>query len=249
MLETIKIDNKEITKIAHNRIPVITTQMIAYLHDKEIRRVNEQFIRNKKHFIEKEDFFQVSKFEVADSDFKDLLFPHGSNIDFTIFFTESGYLMLVKTFKDDNAWKIQRVLVNNYFRDKNLEDAVVKSIAEITNKFLDGIKDSINKTVQYSIINNQKQEEIKPVKKKNPRIDYKKYYYEKMQTWLSVKQMQSLLNCSKDTVSRKALRQRWQESGEVRAGHFIKVWRLQSMPQEIQDKYFKEKKDKDLFEN
>lgn len=32
--------------------------------------------------------------------------------------TESGYLMLAKSFTDDLAWKVQRELVNNYFRAK-----------------------------------------------------------------------------------------------------------------------------------
>lgn len=33
--------------------------------------------------------------------------------------TESGYLMLVKSFTDDLAWKVQRELVNFYFRGKS----------------------------------------------------------------------------------------------------------------------------------
>jgi hypothetical protein len=32
------------------------------------------------------------------------------------FLTESGYLLLVKTFQDDLAWKVQRQLVNGYFK-------------------------------------------------------------------------------------------------------------------------------------
>lgn len=35
-----------------------------------------------------------------------------------ILVTESGYLMLAKSFTDDLAWKVQRELVNNYFRGK-----------------------------------------------------------------------------------------------------------------------------------
>ena len=33
--------------------------------------------------------------------------------------TESGYLMLVKSFTDDLAWKVQRELVKGYFRAKS----------------------------------------------------------------------------------------------------------------------------------
>lgn len=37
-----------------------------------------------------------------------------------IFLTESGYLMVVKSFTDDLAWTVQRQLVNAYFRSKKL---------------------------------------------------------------------------------------------------------------------------------
>ncbi|MDC4242763.1 hypothetical protein NE398_21855, partial [Clostridium tertium] len=37
--------------------------------------------------------------------------------------TESGYLMLVKSLQDDLAWKVQRELVNNYFRAKQIVQA------------------------------------------------------------------------------------------------------------------------------
>ncbi|MBH8022117.1 hypothetical protein I6C29_21100, partial [Clostridioides difficile] len=42
----------------------------------------------------------------------------GSNARELILLTETGYLMLVKSFTDDLAWKVQRQLVNSYFRVK-----------------------------------------------------------------------------------------------------------------------------------
>ncbi len=36
--------------------------------------------------------------------------------------TESGYLMLVKSFTDDLAWEVQRQLVSSYFRVRQLVD-------------------------------------------------------------------------------------------------------------------------------
>jgi len=41
-------------------------------------------------------------------------------------FTESGYLMLVKTFTDDLSWQIQRQLVKGYFKLKELKSSVDK---------------------------------------------------------------------------------------------------------------------------
>ena len=37
-----------------------------------------------------------------------------------VLITESGYLMLVKSFTDDLAWKVQRELVKTYFRAKEI---------------------------------------------------------------------------------------------------------------------------------
>lgn len=54
----------------------------------------------------------------------------GARVPITLI-TESGYLMLVKSFTDDLAWKVQRELVNCYFRVKEArrepeENAVIK---------------------------------------------------------------------------------------------------------------------------
>jgi len=36
----------------------------------------------------------------------------------TPFLTERGYLLLVKTFRDQLAWQVQEQLVEGYFRDR-----------------------------------------------------------------------------------------------------------------------------------
>ena len=46
--------------------------------------------------------------------------PSEINNHGTTLITESGYLMLVKSFTDDLAWKVQRELVNTYFRVKDV---------------------------------------------------------------------------------------------------------------------------------
>ncbi|MCI8536772.1 MAG: hypothetical protein HFG68_14640 [Hungatella sp.] len=64
--------------------------------------------QNRRNFIEGEDFFQRNSLE-AQNEFR-ILAPNG-----LILITESGYLMLVKSFSDDLAWDIQRQLVRKYF--------------------------------------------------------------------------------------------------------------------------------------
>lgn len=42
----------------------------------------------------------------------------------TFLFTETGYLMLVKSFNDDLSWSVQRQLVTGYFKGKELEKRI-----------------------------------------------------------------------------------------------------------------------------
>ncbi|BBL75432.1 ORF6N domain-containing protein [Methylomagnum ishizawai] len=79
------------------------------------------FGTNKKRFIADEDFFHVTDSKGLDeirssgsSDFK--ILSDAAN-EVTLI-TETGYLMLVKSFTDDLAWQIQRQLVKVYFRAK-----------------------------------------------------------------------------------------------------------------------------------
>ena len=43
--------------------------------------------------------------------------------------TETGYLMIVKSFTDDLAWSVQRQLVNTYFKAKEIMQSVQKPLA------------------------------------------------------------------------------------------------------------------------
>ena len=54
--------------------------------------------------------------------------PQGGVPQTVTLITESGYLMLVKSFTDDLAWQVQRQLVNSYFRVK--ENYPVKKTAD-----------------------------------------------------------------------------------------------------------------------
>lgn len=56
----------------------------------------------------------------------------------TTFITESGYLMLAKSFTDDLSWTVQRGLVNSYFRAKDM----LKIVQMLSNEVL-GLKSEI----------------------------------------------------------------------------------------------------------
>lgn len=112
MTEMIHIGNSDIAIKEYKGKRVVTFKDIDEVHNRASGTANKRFLDNKKHFIDGEDFFTVSNSEIrksriipiSDSDFMD-----------KTLITESGYLMLVKSFTDDLAWDIQRQLVKTYF--------------------------------------------------------------------------------------------------------------------------------------
>ncbi|EPY2279547.1 ORF6N domain-containing protein [Clostridium sporogenes] len=117
MSNLVKINNQDlqIKEIKGQR--VVTFKDIDILHERVEGTANKRFLDNQKHFIKDTDYF-----EFTGDDLKEIKrlpnFGIGLNASKAIFITESGYLMLVKSLTDDLAWKVQRELVNNYFRVK-----------------------------------------------------------------------------------------------------------------------------------
>ncbi len=102
--DIILINNKEIKTKEYKNQRVVTSYDIANLHERDIKRVNEQFKNNRDKLIENEDYFIVKRDKISKSIILTLekLPP---NMKELVLFTESGYLMLVKTFNDDLSWK------------------------------------------------------------------------------------------------------------------------------------------------
>lgn len=101
---------------------VITFKDIDTVHGRPDGTARKRFNDNKAHFIEGEDFYKVKCSEVRP--FFGQTLPNGfnPNADITLI-TETGYLMLVKSFTDELAWKVQRELVNSYFRAEQMRTA------------------------------------------------------------------------------------------------------------------------------
>lgn len=94
---------------------VVTLKDIDTVHNRPEGTARKRFNDNKQHLIEGTDYFKVKCSEVRP--FFGQTPPNGfnPNADITLI-TESGYLMLVKSFTDDLAWTVQRQLVNTYFK-------------------------------------------------------------------------------------------------------------------------------------
>ena len=96
---------------------VVTFDDICAVHKCERKRLTKHFERKRKHFLKDEDYYELTRKEL-----NDLTSPNskiiGNPMIKAYLFTESGYLMIIKCLDDDLAWKVQRQLVNSYFKVK-----------------------------------------------------------------------------------------------------------------------------------
>ena len=112
--EVVKVNNQEMTVKEYNGQRVVTFKDVDLVHARPEGTARKRFNDNKGRFIEGEDYFKVKCSEVRP--FFGQTLPNGFNPEADIvLLTESGYLMLVKSFTDDLAWKVQRQLVKSYF--------------------------------------------------------------------------------------------------------------------------------------
>lgn len=120
--QLVKINNTDLQIKEFNGQRVVTFKDIDTLHERVDGTAKRNFNENKKHFIDGEDYFVIAKslkyenrtLGNQNNEIRGLEIP---NRGITVL-TESGYLMLVKSFTDDLAWTVQRQLVKSYFRIK-----------------------------------------------------------------------------------------------------------------------------------
>ncbi len=106
----------------YNGHRVVTFKDIDAVHQRPNGTAKRNFNRNIKHLIDGEDYFRVTPKDVGTNFVPTYGFsekaPDG------ILITETGYLMIVKSFKDDLAWEVQRSLVNSYFKERKSKQRI-----------------------------------------------------------------------------------------------------------------------------
>ena len=100
---------------------VVTLKDIDTLHQKPEGTAKRNFNQNKKHFIEGVDYYrlaasQLYEIRTVENQESGIRSNNGGYV-----FTQTGYLMIVKSFTDDLSWEIQRRLVNGYFAAQRAE--------------------------------------------------------------------------------------------------------------------------------
>lgn len=136
---------QELVEIKNNTLPVpkvwngqrvVTFKDIDTVHHLCSGNARRNFSRNRKHFIENEDFYIVTNEKINGTN-SSIEKANGTNCliekippkGITVF-TETGYLMIVKSLTDDLSWSVQRQLVNNYFNSNERKTYEAK-----TNKY------------------------------------------------------------------------------------------------------------------
>ena len=114
MSSLVKINNQNLEVKEFRGQRVVTFKDIDTLQERVEGTAGRNFRENKERFIENVDFFFVKPADIQNNEIR----RSEINNSGTYLITESGYLMLVKSFTDDLAWKVQRQLVNTYFRAK-----------------------------------------------------------------------------------------------------------------------------------
>jgi len=116
---------------------LVTLKDIDNVHGRVDGMARKSFNRNKERFIQGVDFF-VHSVDEAKRLFNAIA-PNG-----LVTLTESGYLMIVKSFTDDKSWEVQRDLVNSYFKLKEVSHALSEELPVDTQALYQVVMDMNN---------------------------------------------------------------------------------------------------------
>ncbi|MEB7922922.1 ORF6N domain-containing protein [Atlantibacter hermannii] len=114
-MSTVTINNKQLPAVEYRGQRVVTLAMIDEVHQRPEGTARAAFNRNRAHFVEGVDYLELTADVIRTESISDAFAARTAK---GIILFESGYLMLTKPFNDDLAWKVQRELVNSYFRTR-----------------------------------------------------------------------------------------------------------------------------------
>lgn len=168
-MEIVKINENDLQIKEWNGQRVVTLADIDKVHERPVGTAKKNFQNNKKHFILNEDYFELTREELREKFSPNSEPLRGNPKLITYLFSESGYLMLAKSFTDDLAWKVQRQLVNSYFKFKEVMETVQPNGNDLilsNAKFTEAI-DSLEtcaavfqSMIDYSTINYKQQQDL-----------------------------------------------------------------------------------------
>lgn len=164
MSNSIAINNQSVLVKQYKGQRVLTFKDIDTVHRRADGTAGRNFRVNRVRFIEGEDYFKITPDE-----FRRTIAPMDKRqTNDVIVITESGYLMLTKSFTDDLSWAVQRQLVNSYFKYKETEERsksdkveeIMKKLRKLTpsqfanvSSMVDSMRESEKQEKQLSLYN------------------------------------------------------------------------------------------------
>lgn len=128
MSNLVTINNTALEVLTYKDQRVVTFDMIDHVHQRPTGTARRNFAANKKRFKDGRHFYHVDSSEVD-------VFRTANNISFRgtpdgiDLLTEHGYLLLVKSFRDDLAWEVQERLIDGYFRVQSVSHVQPQPLA------------------------------------------------------------------------------------------------------------------------
>lgn len=116
-MNAITINNHDLGVKVFNNQRVVTLSDIDVVHERPKGTAVRNFKKNRNRFLANEDYFEITRREFGTNFVPNTKIAGNPDLMITLL-TETGYLMLVKSFTDDLAWEVQRKLVKSYFRAK-----------------------------------------------------------------------------------------------------------------------------------
>lgn len=143
---TMSVGDAALSVIEYRGQRVVTLAQIDAIHKRPPGTARRNLSANRSRLIAGEDFVEITANEIRAQSLR-AFFP--ARTPKGVLLTESGYLMLVKSFNDNLAWTVQRQLVTNYFRPRRVPEpapAIVYSVGK-TDKLDRAEQDQLRSTL------------------------------------------------------------------------------------------------------
>jgi len=115
LISSVDINGISLVPMEYQGQRTVTLTVIDQVHGRPDGTARRNFNENKHRLIRGKHYFQLSYDDVRSMyEFRTLAKPKGLTL-----ITKAGYLLLVKSFTDDLAWKVQELLVDCYFLANN----------------------------------------------------------------------------------------------------------------------------------
>lgn len=145
---------------------VVTYNDIARVHDMTRKNVESAYVRHKNELFEGEDYYNLKGEEarkyMASIGSCKLQEAKKGGIQVVKLFTESGYMILACTFRGEKSAQIRRMLVNSYFKVREL----TKENTVFEKKVAIAMNELRNKQIQILGSQNKMQEALEELQKK-----------------------------------------------------------------------------------